>query len=47
MIGWIRCTICGHRADRARGVYLERLYPREFFCCGCGRRSIFCECRAA
>lgn len=42
--GWVRCTGCGDRALKPSGIYLELLYPLEFFCIGCGRRTAYCTC---
>lgn len=38
------CAACGRRADIAEGAILSRLYPGEFFCRGCGRRTLHCTC---
>ena len=38
------CAACGRVAHASAGAILARLYPTEFFCCGCGRRTLHCSC---
>jgi len=38
------CATCGRAAERLLGVFLERLYPNQTACTGCGRRQVHCTC---
>lgn len=40
-----RCAACGRGTHAPSGVYLERATGGRALCDGCGRMTLYCDCR--